>query len=397
MHQFPHEKIQLYFDEVEKEEQRKLRITSLTDSLLSKTKSKLKLQTQQSRKEDNFNKKIEPMKRMKTFVNVERRMSMMNLLNNPDVLQKLNTFKNSPIRRKPNKPDNLIENSPRSPRREGLLKLVDDIEIQDFKRSYIPLPEQKNVESQNLEFDMVIKTPSQKYDTNFFYDSVLNNPKKPLNSPNSSKTNHDNQIKQFLQEQGLLDGKTKLEATYQNYYQLYKQKSMDIVVQAKLEASKRYRRATQQPIDFTKYTLSQQTQKNLEINNQLFRRHSIATSHQVRTTTQQSQYIQKRGSINYEDIFEKTPRQVPEESYKPPLKKYQSHRQLNKSQKDQDSRHDKQRVQSQFNQFSSVCKQTQKMFSQHNQTSQKLLKRMSNEINQVQKKYQNEQKEGTDI
>lgn len=69
--------LQGFFREVEMMENRKMQIQKLTEALLGKTKLKLKyvcrpyyfrLQTKESRQEDNFNKKLETMKSLKTFV-----------------------------------------------------------------------------------------------------------------------------------------------------------------------------------------------------------------------------------------------------------------------------------------------------------------------------------------
>ncbi|KAM3145929.1 hypothetical protein pb186bvf_001907 [Paramecium bursaria] len=224
----PIERVQLNIEEKERDKIRQVRIQSMTEQYLEKLNLKNNVYSQQKKKEDMFNKKLQDLKQLKSFVNVQERLSRMNAFNNIDFILKVNK----------RKIENNFDNYLRQPakKEKSLDELLDETKEQEFSKSYIQFIQGYSQKKQQNSDSQEISQENQKRK----YSDNTN----ALSRKFSTKLDTEDSPPKFASETKrkirIQKPKAFLPKDFNVYYEQFKEQSEMIISQAKMEAKMRY-------------------------------------------------------------------------------------------------------------------------------------------------------------
>ncbi|CAK63256.1 unnamed protein product (macronuclear) [Paramecium tetraurelia] len=393
------EKIKSYLMQVEQEQEKKDRIKKLAESLMNKTKLKLKLSNKESKREEQFNKKLEEMKKISTFVDARPSINRLNLLNDRNLILKLQVIQKTQKYQDSNKHS---ENRTQNPKQEFQslnsqpLILDEEFKLQflatqnyePIQRKQLSIPKRfqpespKDVEAPIKGEELLNFDPSPKNDSNLFYRSVFRTSPSPQRKQQIQQFEEETQkAKQFLQSQGLMEkqGSKNQKRTplrkipIQQYYQNFQKQCQSLVKDVAMES--RRRRIMSHMVESEGCSSKKEIVKE-------------AINHKSQNTfTMSTMKLNKSQTNSFS-----SPRQKINNSNQKNKLGSQTQRILRKSKSIFDSEQNspiKTRLQTQFESFTQAVNKTQEAFNKINKGNEKIIRRMSTAVNSIHKKYSN--------
>lgn len=179
----------------------------------------------------------------------------MNILNDPNVLIKLNTIKylkKDEFHTKPHQPDkflftegeiNQVSCDPNNGSSDFRLELAGKYDYEPIAKKHFQIPKrtlsQPTLYPEEQEDKLCIKLDSPKYDTNYFYKSAFQQDKSPTKKQDHQRRAQNTAIKNYLEKKGLLGQQKRNSVIYQQYYANYHQDTSNLIKEVKMEAKHR--------------------------------------------------------------------------------------------------------------------------------------------------------------
>ncbi|CAK66934.1 unnamed protein product (macronuclear) [Paramecium tetraurelia] len=395
------DKIKPYLRQIEKEQERKDRIKNLAESLMNKTKLKLKLTTKESKREEQFNKKLEDMKQLSTFVDARSSINRLNLLNDRSLLLKLQVIKKTQKYQESNKNTATKTDIPKQemPSLNSQPLILDDefklqfLATQNYdpiKRKQLQMPRRSQPESPKdtepmirgeefLNFEV-----SPKNDTNLFYRSVFKTSPSPERKQLIQQYEEETKkARQFLQQHGLIEKQGSKnhkrsplrKVPIQQYYQNFQKQCQSLVKDVALESRRRS-------------VMSQMNESEGCSSKKDFVRDAIIHKNQNTIMCRSSMKLNKSQTNSLS-----SPRQKAKIFNQKDKQGSQTQRVLRKTRSIFDSEQNspiKSRLQTQFESFTQAVNKTQKAFNRINKGNEKIIRRMSTAVSSIHKKYSKE-------
>ncbi|CAD8115315.1 unnamed protein product [Paramecium sonneborni] len=396
------DKIKSYLRQIDEEQEKKERIQKLAESLMNKAKLKLKFSNKDSRREEQFNKKLEEMRQLSTFVDARPSINKLNLLNDRNLLLKLQVIqktqqyqestKNNVNKSQMAKQELVSQNTqPLILDEEFKLQFLASQNYEPMQRKELKMPKRSQPESPK-EIDPIIKgeellnfDASPKNDSNLFYRSIFKTSPSPQRKQQIQQFEEETQkARQFLQSQGLIDKqeqknqkRTPLrKIPIQQYYQNFQKQCQSLVKDVALES--RRRSIKSHIIESELYSTKKEILKDAII-------HKSQNSQNSCRQTAKLNHSQSNSSTS--------PRQKVININQKGKKGSQTQRILIKTKSIFDSEQSspiKIRLQTQFESFTQAVNRTQEAFNKINKGNERIIRRMSTAVSSIHKKYNNE-------
>ncbi|CAD8194776.1 unnamed protein product [Paramecium pentaurelia] len=391
------DKIKSYLYEIEQEQERKDRIKKLAQSLMNKTKLKLKLTNKESKREEQFNKKLEEMKQLNTFVDARPSINRLNLLNDRklllklQVIEKIQQYQDS-NKNSENKTQNLnkefqtLNSQPLILDEEFKLQFLATQNYEPIQRKQLQIPKRLQPESPKdvvapikgeelLNFDA-----SPKNDTNLFYRSVFRTSPSPQRKQQIQQFEEETQkAKQFLQSQGLIQkqGSKNQRRTplrkipIQQYYQNFQKQCKSLVKDVAMES--RRRRILSQMNESEGCSSKKEIIKDVIINKGQNTINMNTMKLNKSQTNSFSSPRQKVNNLNQNNKLGSSTQRI-----------YRNSKSIFDSEQNSPI---KIRLQTQFESFTQAVNKTQEAFNKINKGNEKIIRRMSTAVSSIHKKY----------
>ncbi|CAD8211246.1 unnamed protein product [Paramecium pentaurelia] len=397
------DKIKSYLNYIEQEQERKDRIKKLAESLMNKTKLKLKLTNKESKREEQFNKKLEEMKQLSTFVDARPSINRLNLLNDRNLLLKLQVIQKTQKYQETNKHNanktefqnqefQSLNSQPLILDEEFKLQFLATQNYEPIQRKQLQMPRRSQPESPK-DIEPVIKEEelqlnfdaSPKNDSNLFYRSVFRTSPSPQRKQQIQQFEEETKkARQFLQQQGLIEkqGQKNQKRTplrkipIQQYYQNFQKQCQSLVKDVALESRRRS-------------VMSQMNESEGCSSKKEIIKDVIINKNQNTITMCKSQIKLNKSQTNSSS----SPRQKVMNFNQKGKLGSQTQRVLRKTKSIFDSEQNspiKSRLQTQFESFTQAVNKTQKAFNRINKGNEKIIRRMSTAVSSIHKKYSNE-------
>ncbi|KAM3145931.1 hypothetical protein pb186bvf_001909 [Paramecium bursaria] len=381
--------------EQQQQHERKQRILQMTEQKM--IENKLQNDGSGSKKEQQFNLRLQSLKSLGSFIDVRTRISKMNVLNDK-VVDKYLRSKQVDVDEdgSQNVIFREIKRIIRQQQETGLDKRVDLQQQNQLARAWMrkrTMTLNPNIAGRGEVLNIEIPQNDSKYDTNYFYSNVFKQIKRDPNfikndrlqelrkrRKSNVQTNIESKVNDYLLKQGIATQDNSNCYNFINYYNKYNQQTENMVKNAKLEAKKKYLEKLNQKDD--QFMLSEQTLKNLQINNELYKKYQLPLSHRVVRSISKTERTPQGRSL------ERTPDGK--------LKLIQNKTDFTTLAKKRitQSQHEespiatiRQRVKSQVEGLQQNCINTAKIFNEKNQESKKILNKMISSVNKMSTKF----------
>ncbi|CAD8120137.1 unnamed protein product [Paramecium sonneborni] len=388
------DKIKSYLQQIEQEQEKKERIQKLSESLMNKAKLKLKLTNKDFRREDQFNKKLEEFKQLSTFVDARPSINKLNLLNNRNLLLKLQVIQKTQQYQESNKNNT---NKTQIAKQELISKNTQPLILDDeFKLQFLSSQNYEPIQRKQLKMprrsqpespkevapiiqveDLLNFDESPKNDTNLFYRSIFKTSPSPQRKQQTQQFEEDTQkFRQFLQSQGLIQKSEKKnqkrtplrKIPIQEYYENFQKKCQSLVKDVALESRRR----------------------------SMIKENEVCTSKKEilkDTIINKGHNCKLSGKLNHSQTNSSTsPRLKVNNLNQKANRGSQTQRVLIKTKCLLDTEQKspiKNRLQTQFESFTQTVNRTQETFIKINKRNERIIRRMSTAVNSIHKKYNN--------